>query len=130
MSAILYAAYQKRLRRIWEMKYNAALASNAGLFDKQTWNTPRAKTFRRLFNNLCKHSFRYCIIAYQDYSMPIVSEKDFLVYLEIAKIVFEPHWRFLHGLRNVRPSDSKELRDFKERQVFSQILALQRVSNF
>ena len=30
----------------------------------------------------------------------------------------------------MRPSDSKELRDFKERQVFSQILALQRVSNF
>ena len=70
------------------------------------------------------------MIAYQDYSMPIVSEKDFLVYLEIGKLVFKPQWQFLIGLRNVCPSDSRELRDFKERQVFSQILALQRVSNF
>ena len=130
MSAILYAAYQKRLRLIWEMKYNASLASNAGLFDKQTWNTPGAKTFCRLFNNLCKHSFRYCMVAYQDYSMPIVSENDFIVYLDIAKIVFKPQWRFLRSLRNVRPSDSKAMCDFKDRQIFSQILALQRVSNF
>ena len=67
---------------------------------------------------------------YQDYTQPILSKVDFLNYLELAKTVFRPQWRFLIGLRNVRSTDSKALKAFKERQVFCQILAMQRVTNF
>ena len=129
VSALLYAAYQKRLRLIYEHRLNCASATNAGLFDKQTWNTPQAKLFRKLFNDLCKYAFFYTMAEYQDYTDPILNRADFLNFVELAKSVFEPQWRFLVSLRRINPSDSNALKTFKERQVFCQILAMQRLAN-
>ena len=109
-SALLYAAYQKRLRLICDQRLNCALAANAGLFDKQTWNTPQAKLFRKLFNNLCKYAFFYTMAEYQDYSHSIVNKVDFLNFVELAKSVFDPQWRFLISLRKINSSDSMALK--------------------
>ena len=66
---------------------------------------------------------------YQDYSHSIVNKLDFLNYVELAKSVFDPQWRFLISLK-INPLDSIALKTFKERQVFCQILAMQRLANY
>ena len=63
---------------------------------------------------------------YQDYSHSIVKKVDFLNFVELAKSVFDPQWRFLISLRKINSSDSMALKAFKERQVFCQMLAMQR----
>ena len=69
--------------------------------------------------------------SFQDYSQPIISNFDFDVYMEIAKKVFDPQWQFLGALRSIdRTNDDPGLTAYKERQVFVQLLTLQRVANY
>ena len=127
----LYACYQKRMRRSLEHQLQQAAAAQAGLFNRQTFNTPLGQLFRKLFNGLCKNSFLNCMSRFQDYTQPIISNADFICYLELARKVFSDQWRFLAGLRSVNANnDSPELTAYKERQVFCQLLALQRVANY
>ena len=68
---------------------------------------------------------------FQDYTQPIISNADFMLYLARAKHVFSEQWRFLASLRSVdAKKDSPALTAYKERQVFFQLLSLQRMSNF
>ena len=129
-SVVIYTTYQNRLRLIWEMKHKHALASNTGLFDKQTQKIDKGKLFCKYLNQLCKSSFRWCMTECQYYSMPIVSTTDFLVFIHLTKKVFDPQWYFLVGLQNIWYNNSKPLKAYKKQQVFCQILALQHMANF
>ena len=100
VSAVLFAAYQKRLRVVYENKWKVTMAEKDKLFDRQSWNTPTAVSFRKHFNNACKWAFYYTMTEYQDYTQPILLKDDFVNYMELAKTVFRPQWRFLMGLRN------------------------------
>jgi len=125
-SSLLYAAYQKRQDKCYE-----ARAEAAGVYDVQSFNTDEQVVFRKRFNNLCKWSFIWCLTTHQDYSQPIVAPVDFDNYLNLAKHVYSTKWRFLASLRNVDPkNDPPSLLAYKERQVFCELLALQRVSNY
>lgn len=50
--------------------------------------------------------------------------------MELAKDVYDRQYRFLLSLRNITSEDSPELVAYKERQVFCQLMTLQRVSNY
>ena len=129
--AQLYACYQKRIRRSLEHQLSQAAANEAGLYDRQTFNTPRGKLFRKMFDGLCKNAFLSCMSRFQDYTQPIISNADFMLYLALAKHVFSDQWRFLASLRSIdAKKDSPALTAYKERQVFCQLLSLQRMSNF
>ena len=66
----------------------------------------------------------------QDYAQPVLSNYDFNAYLKLIKHV-NPQWRFLASLRGVNPDkDDPTLLSYKERQVVSQLLTLQRVANY
>ena len=130
-SAQLYASYQKRLRLSWENKYNMLKAANAGIYDKETFASNDAQKFRKVFNKHCMWAFAFCMTQYQDYSKPILLPIDFLAFQNIAKQVFGKQWRLLASLRNTnQKKDSIQMFAFKERQVFCQLLALQRCSNY
>jgi hypothetical protein len=67
----------------------------------------------------------------QDYAQPVLSNYDFNTYLKLAKHVFNPQWRFLASLRGINPDkDDTTLISYTQRQVFSQLLTLQRVANY
>ena len=109
----------------WENKYNEAIATKEKIFDKQSFATDGAKLFRKIFNKHCRWAFVFCLTEYQDYSQPILLPHDWLAFQSIAKILFEPQWRFLASLRNINKNkDSPDLLAYKERQVFCQLLAL------
>ena len=57
-------------------------------------------------------------------------EQDWLNWMELAKDVYDRQYRFLLSLRNITSEDSPELVAYKERQVFCQLMTLQRVSNY
>ena len=54
-------------------------------------------------------------------------EFQWLPWIETAKSVFPTQWQFLAVLRNLKDGDMNA--QYKERQVFCQILSLLRVSN-
>ena len=61
MSALLYAAYQKRRSIIFEKSMNEAHARENGIYDEQTFNTPRARSFCKVFNNHCRNCFVFSL---------------------------------------------------------------------
>ena len=69
--------------------------------------------------------------TYQDYSQPIISNLNFMIYMNMANKVFDPQWRFLAALRGIDCTrDDPGLTAYKKRQVFIQLLHLQRVANY
>eukprot|EP00956_Cyclotella_meneghiniana_P042471 scaffold248481_cov53-Cyclotella_meneghiniana.AAC.4 len=48
----------------------------------------------------------------------------------LAEDVYDKQWRFLLSLRNIASGDSEELIAYKKRQVFCQLMTLQRVANY
>eukprot|EP00956_Cyclotella_meneghiniana_P043219 scaffold258606_cov83-Cyclotella_meneghiniana.AAC.1 len=130
MSSLLYAAYQKKRSIIFEKSMNEALARENGIYDDQTFSTPRAQSFCKIFNNHCQYCFMYCMSEFQDYSLPLMLEEDWNNWMTLAEDVYNKQWRFLLSLRNVTSSDSEELVAYKKRQVFCQLMTLQRVANY
>ena len=48
MSSLLYASYQRKRAVVFEKCMNESIARENGIYDRQLFNTPRAKAF-------CKH---------------------------------------------------------------------------
>ena len=67
---------------------------------------------------------------FQDYSKPLILEEDFYAFMELARLIYDKQWRFLISLRNIDKEDSHDLVAYKERQVFCQLMTLQRVANY
>jgi hypothetical protein len=127
----LYGAYQKRLRMTYQKKYLEAQAEIAGVYNKQSFKEPLAKSFRKHFDKLCLHAFIHSMSTFQDYTQPIISNVDMMMHMSVAKRVFNTHWRFLASLRGLDvDNDDPFVTAFKERQIFSQLMMLQRVANY
>lgn len=101
----------------------------AGLFDNQTLLTDEGKLFIKVFNNYCRQAFYHSITSFQQYSKPLILHSDWENFLDRAKFIFKKPWRLLMSFRNVHHDDSPELINYKERQVFCQILSLIRTAN-
>ena len=128
-SALLLAAYHKARALVYENSAKEAMAREAGLFDCQTLLTEEGNIFIKVFNNHCRHAFYHSITNFQHYNQPLILKHDWENFLDVAKFVFEKPWRLLMSFRNVRYQDSPDLVNYKEHQVFCQILALIRASN-
>jgi len=94
---------------------------------KEVMELQAGRRFCVVFDNACRHSFIKCIAGWNDYSQPIIPEYQFSTWMDIAKETFPRQWRFLSSLRGVTESDVNYR--YKQRQVFSSILSLIRVSN-
>jgi hypothetical protein len=84
-SALLYATYHKHISDIAFKLVAKANAERDGVLAKATFDTPQAKLFCKIFNKLCRNSFIFSLIYFQDYSQPIVSSQDFLNFLKLSK---------------------------------------------
>ena len=120
-SSQLYAAYQKQRCCVYKLLLDEAVTKKYSVLDKMQFNTKQAQGFRRCFDMLCKNAFINCLTRWNDYTQPIILDKDFIRYQEVAKHVFEPQWRFLasaRGLNKRRLEMTPAVIAYKERQVF------------
>ena len=114
----------------YQNKYLEAQAEMAGVYDKQSFKQPLAKSFRKHFDKLCFHAFVHSMSSFQDYTQPLISDVDMMAYTSVAKCVFNTHWRFLASLRGLDVDNNNPyITAFKEQQIFSQLMMLQRVAN-
>ena len=128
-SSLLLAAYHKARAVVFEKREKEAMLREAGLFNQQTLLTDEGKAFINVFDNHCRHAFYDSITSFQNYSQPLILVQDWENFIDVAKFVFEKPWRLLMSFRNIRHDDSPELINYKERQVFCQILSLIRAAN-
>ena len=119
----LWGAHQKRLRVTYENKFLESVASKAGLYNKQSFDTRGGNLFRKYFDRFCRCAFVNAMTNYQDYSQPIVSNTDLLIWMRVAERVFDPQWRFLRSLRGNSTDDSPELAEYNKRRVAAKRVA-------
>jgi hypothetical protein len=129
-SAILYSSYLNCLRRNASKREAAALAREAGMYDKQTLLTPEVKHFCNVFNNHCRYAFMFSVSSFQNYTDPLILVDDWRNFVEVAKRVMDTQWRVLASYRNITSSDPPELVAYKERQIFCQLMTMIRIANF
>ena len=73
----------------------------------------------------------FSVSTFQDYTQPIISTVDLMIYMNVAKRVFNLHWIFLDSLHGLDADNNEPyLRAHKERQIFSQLMMFQCVTNY
>lgn len=132
-SAQLYAAYQRQKAAVLEQQLEKApKLKEEEIFGALKSMSRCQSVFVQMFDGLCRNEFKLCCTRYNNYGTEIVLEEDLERHIYAAEhIAFPTQWKVLAGMRGINDNDAREKNrtEWKQRQVFFQLLALLRMSN-